>query len=94
MAGLFYVWDATQHNPSTTITTLEQAEYFATNPQDLGFTENLKNWLVDVENIVSNPELTENFDEEIGIQYSTKDVLEIAENKLWELEGYRLFASV
>ena len=33
----------------------------------------------------------ENFDEEIGIQYSTKDVLEIAENKLWELEGYRLF---
>ena len=36
----------------------------------------------------------ENFDEEIGIQYSTKDVLEIAENKLWELEGYRLFASM
>ena len=36
----------------------------------------------------------ENFNEEIGIQYSTKDVLEIAENKLWELEGYRLFASV
>ena len=35
----------------------------------------------------------ENFNEEIGIQYSTKDVLEIAENKLWELEGYRLFAS-
>ena len=34
-----------------------------------------------------------NFDEEIGIQYSTKDVLEIAENKLWELEGYRLFAN-
>ena len=33
----------------------------------------------------------ENFNEEIGIQYSTKDVLEIAENKLWELEGYRLF---
>ena len=35
----------------------------------------------------------ENFNEEIGIQYSTKDVLEIAENKLWELEGYRLFAN-
>lgn len=33
----------------------------------------------------------ENFNEELGIQYSTKDVLEIAENKLWELEGYRLF---
>lgn len=33
----------------------------------------------------------DNFNEEIGIQYSTKDVLEIAENKLWELEGYLLF---
>lgn len=35
----------------------------------------------------------ENFNEEMGIQYSTQDVLTIAENKLWELEGYRLFAS-
>ena len=25
------------------------------------------------------------------ISWSPKDVLEIAENKLWELEGYRLF---
>ena len=31
-----------------------------------------------------------NFDEELGVQYSTKDVLKIAENKLWELEGYHL----
>lgn len=35
----------------------------------------------------------ENFNEELGIQYSTKDVLKIAENKLWELEGYRLFTT-
>ena len=35
----------------------------------------------------------ENFSKELGIEYSTKDVLGIAENKLWELEGYRLFAS-
>jgi len=35
----------------------------------------------------------ENFNEELGIKYSTEEVLEIAENKLWELEGYRLFAS-
>lgn len=35
----------------------------------------------------------ENFNEEIGIQYATSDVLAIAENKLWELEGYRLFAN-
>ncbi|RLL47334.1 MULTISPECIES: hypothetical protein [Acinetobacter] len=65
MAALFYVWDAAQHNSNTTITTLEQAEYFATHPQDLGFTENLKNWLLDVERIVTSPELAENFDEEI-----------------------------
>ncbi|MFH7808982.1 hypothetical protein ACE01U_10045 [Acinetobacter sp. BSP-153] len=70
MAASFYVWDATQHNPQTTISTLEQAEYFATHPQDLGFTENLKNWLLDVEQIVTNPELAENFDEEI-IQFFT-----------------------
>lgn len=70
MAALFYVWDAVQHNPQTTISTLEQAEYFATHPQDLGFTENLKNWLLDVEQIVTNPELAENFDEEI-IQFFT-----------------------
>lgn len=57
MSALFYVWDATQHNPQTVISILEQAEYFATNPQDLGFTENLKNWLLDMERIVTNPEL-------------------------------------
>lgn len=65
MSALFYVWDATQHNPETTISTLEQAEYFATHPQDIGFTENLKNWLIEVEGIVTDPELAENFDEEI-----------------------------
>ena len=70
MAASFYVWDAVQHNPQTTISTLEQAEYFATHPQDLGFTENLKNWLLDVEQIVTNSELAENFDEEI-IQFFT-----------------------
>ena len=37
MSALFYVWDAEQHHFQTTISTLEQAEYFATNPQDLGF---------------------------------------------------------
>lgn len=35
-----------------------------------------------------------NFNEELGIKYSTEDVLKTAENKLWELEGYRLFASI
>jgi hypothetical protein len=35
----------------------------------------------------------ENFNEEIGIEYATSDVLAMAENKLWELEGYRLFAN-
>ena len=31
------------------------------------------------------------FNEELGIKYSTKDVLAIAENKLCELEGYSLY---
>ena len=35
-----------------------------------------------------------NFDEELGIQYSTKDVLQVAENKLWELEGYHLYKTL
>ena len=33
----------------------------------------------------------ENFSKELGIEYASKDALKIAENKLWELEGYRLF---
>lgn len=65
MSALFYVWDPKQHNPQTTISTLEQAEYFATNSQEIGFSENLKNWLLDVEQIVTKPELVDNFDEEI-----------------------------
>ena len=65
MSALFYIWDVTQHHPNTIITTLEQAEFFATHPQDLGFTQNLKDWLIDVEKIVTTPELAENFDEEI-----------------------------
>ena len=35
-----------------------------------------------------------NFDEELGVQYSTKDVLQVAENKLWELEGYHLYKNL
>lgn len=35
-----------------------------------------------------------NFNEELGIQYSTQDVLKIAENKLWELEGYHLYKTL
>ena len=35
-----------------------------------------------------------NFNEELGIEYSTKDVLKIAENKLWELEGYHLYKTL
>ena len=65
MSSLFYIWDAGQHHPDATIETLEQAEYYATNSQSTGFTDKLKNWLLDVESIVTNPELAENFDEEI-----------------------------
>ena len=34
------------------------------------------------------------FNESLGIEYSTKDVLKIAENKLWELEGYHLYKTL
>lgn len=33
----------------------------------------------------------ENFDEEMGLHYSKVRVMKDAENKLWELEGYRKF---
>ena len=36
----------------------------------------------------------DNFNEEIGIKYSTEDVLKIAEDKLWELEGYHLYKTL
>lgn len=35
-----------------------------------------------------------NFNEDIGIEYSTEDVLKIAEDKLWELEGYHLYKTL
>ena len=35
-----------------------------------------------------------NFNEDLGIEYSTKDVLKIAEDKLWELEGYYLYKTL
>ena len=35
-----------------------------------------------------------NFNENLGISYSTADVLKIAENKLWELEGYHLYKTL
>ena len=35
-----------------------------------------------------------NFNEDLGIAYSTADVLKIAENKLWELEGYHLYKTL
>ena len=35
-----------------------------------------------------------NFNEDLGIEYSTKDVLKLAENKLWGLEGYHLYKTL
>ena len=35
-----------------------------------------------------------NFNEDLGIEYSVKDVLNIAEDKLWELEGYHLYKTL
>ena len=35
-----------------------------------------------------------NFNEGLGITYSTADVLKIAENKLWEIEGYHLYKTL
>lgn len=32
-----------------------------------------------------------NFNESLGIEYATKDVLSQAKNKLWELEGYKAY---
>lgn len=32
-----------------------------------------------------------NFDQQKGIDYSTQDVLKLAEDKLWQLEGYKLY---
>ena len=65
MSSLFYIWDAKQHHPEVTIDSLAQAEYYATNSQCTGFTEKFKNWLLHVESIMTNPELSANFDEEI-----------------------------
>lgn len=36
---------------------------------------------------------TGHFNEDLGIERSTNDVLKLAENKLWELEGYKLFSA-
>ena len=35
-----------------------------------------------------------NFDAELGREYSTADVLKIAEQRLWELEGYKLYTKL
>lgn len=34
----------------------------------------------------------ENFDEGLGVKYSTIDALRASESKLWELEGYALYS--
>lgn len=65
MSSLFYIWDANEHHPDVKITTLEQAEYYATHAQVTGLTDKLKNWLLAVESIVGQSELAANFDEEI-----------------------------
>ncbi|WP_288421408.1 hypothetical protein [uncultured Acinetobacter sp.] len=65
MSSLFYIWDANEHHPEVKITTLEQAEYYATHAQVTGLTDKLKNWLLAVESIVGQSELAANFDEEI-----------------------------
>lgn len=65
MSSSFYIWDAKQHHPDVEINDLQQAEYYAITPQDIGFTEKFKQWLIEVASIVNNPELSDNFNEKI-----------------------------
>lgn len=65
MSAPFYIWDAKQHHPDVEINDLQQAEYYAITPQDIGFTERFKQWLIEVASIVNNPELSDNFNEKI-----------------------------
>ena len=65
MSSLFYIWDAKQHHPDVEINDLEQAEYYATHPQYTGYSENLAQCLRAIIKIVTDPELSENFDQDI-----------------------------
>ncbi len=65
MSSSFYIWDAKQHHPDVEINDLQQAEYYAITPQDIGFTERFKQWLIEVASIVNNPELSDNFNDKI-----------------------------
>ena len=65
MSSLFYIWDAKQHHPDVEINDLEQAEYYATHPQNKGYSDNLEQCLRAIIKIVTDPELSENFDQDI-----------------------------
>jgi hypothetical protein len=65
MPPLFYIWDAKQHHPDVQINDLEQAEYYATHPQNIGYSDNLEQCLRAIIKIVTDPELSENFDQDI-----------------------------
>lgn len=93
MSSLFYIWDAGQHHPDVTIETLEQAEYYATNSQSTGFTEKLKNWLLNVESIATNPELAANFDEEIIGSFTHVDRYFDAVDNVFKIEQGLLLKS-
>lgn len=93
MSSLFYIWDATQHHPNISINTLEQAEYYATNSQAIGFTDKLKTWLLDVESIVTDPELSVNFDEEIIASFTNVKRYFDAVDNVFKIEQGLLFKS-
>ena len=65
MSSSFYVWDVKQHHPDVEINDLEQAEYYATHPQNKGYSDNLEQCLRAIIKIVTDPELSENFDQDI-----------------------------
>ncbi|QNX86329.1 hypothetical protein [Acinetobacter seifertii] len=65
MSSLFYIWDANEHHPDVKITTLEQAEYYATHPKYTGYSKNLQQCLRSIIHTVTDPELVENFDQDI-----------------------------
>ncbi|WP_343569339.1 hypothetical protein [Acinetobacter sp.] len=65
MSSLFYIWDANEHHPDVQINNLEQAEYYATHPKNTGYSKNLEQCLRSIIHTVTDPELVENFDQDI-----------------------------
>lgn len=91
MSGILYIWDPEQQHPNLTIESIKLAEYYALNTQyNIERSQKFKDWLKYLVSIVIQPNLAENFTEDIISYFSQVEFYQQQQSTVLQIDHLHL----